>query len=106
MDLYSITMGNSRNLEHAEHNEKAYRYLCQEPEFSDWIITTAFYSAIHYIRHRMFPFEDQLKNGKKIHFDKIQESPELLIGRPDEGIIYHFSNDAGFTMLNPPLNIK
>ena len=51
-------------------------------------------------------FEIKLKNGKKIHFDKIQESPELLIGRPDEGIIYHFSNDAGFTMLNPPLNIK
>lgn len=51
-------------------------------------------------------FEIKLKDGKKIHFDKIQESPELLIGRPDEGIIYHFSNDAGFTMLNPPLNIK
>lgn len=51
-------------------------------------------------------FELKLKNGKNIHFDKIQESPELLIGRPDEGIIYHFSNDSGFTMLNPPLNIK
>ena len=51
-------------------------------------------------------FEIKLKNGKKIHFDKIQESPELLIGRSDEGIIYHFNNDAGFTMLNPPLNIK
>lgn len=51
-------------------------------------------------------FEIKLKNGKKIHFDKIQESPELLIGRPDEGLIYHLSNDAGFTMLNPPLNIK
>ena len=58
-------------------------------------------------RKATFPsFEIKLKNGKKIHFDKIQESPELLIGRPDEGLIYHFSNDAGFTMLNPPLNIK
>ena len=58
-------------------------------------------------RKSTFPsFEIKLKNGKKIHFDKIQESPELLIGRPDEGLIYHFSNDAGFTMLNPPLNIK
>lgn len=51
-------------------------------------------------------FEVKLKDGKKIHFDKIQESPELLLGRPDEGITYHFSNDVGFTMLNPPLNIK
>lgn len=51
-------------------------------------------------------FEVKLKNGKKIHFDKIQESPELLLGRPDEGILYHFTNDVGFTMLNPPINLK
>ena len=51
-------------------------------------------------------FEVKLKDGKSIHFDKIQESPELLLGRPDEGILYHFSNDVGFTMLNPPINLK
>ncbi len=51
-------------------------------------------------------FEVKLKDGKKIHFDKIQESPELLLGRPDEGILYHFTNDVGFTMLNPPINLK
>lgn len=51
-------------------------------------------------------FELKLKDGKKIHFDKIQEAPDLLLGRPDEGLIYHFSNDVGFTMVNPPLNIQ
>ena len=51
-------------------------------------------------------FDVKLKDGKKVHFDKIQESPDLLLGRPDEGIIYHFANDVGFTMLNPPLNIQ
>ncbi len=51
-------------------------------------------------------FEVKLKDGKKVHFDKIQEAPDLLLGRPDEGILYHFSNDVGFTMLNPPLNIQ
>jgi hypothetical protein len=50
--------------------------------------------------------EIKLKDGKKVHFDKIQESPELLLGRPDEGLIYHFTNDAGFNMLNPPLNLQ
>jgi len=40
-----------------------------------------------------------------VHFDKIQESPELLLGRPDEGIIYHFPPDTGFTMLNPPVGL-
>ena len=51
-------------------------------------------------------FEIKLKDGKKVHFDKIQESPDLLLARPDEGIIYHFANDVGFTMLNPPLNLQ
>lgn len=51
-------------------------------------------------------FEVKLKDGKKIHFDKISEAPELLLGRPDEGVMYHFANDVGFTMLNPPLNLQ
>lgn len=51
-------------------------------------------------------FEVKLKDGKKIHFDKIQEAPDLLLGRPDEGVLYHFSNDVGFNMLNPPLNLQ
>lgn len=50
-------------------------------------------------------FEIKLADGKKIHFDKIQESPDLLLARPDEGLIYNFPSDAGFTMLNPPLNL-
>ncbi len=51
-------------------------------------------------------FDVKLKNGKSVRFDKIQESPDLLLGRPDEGLMYHFNADIGFNMLNPPLNIK
>ena len=51
-------------------------------------------------------FEVKLKNGKSVHFEKIQESPEYLLARPDEGIIYHFPNDVGFTMVNPPINLQ
>ncbi len=51
-------------------------------------------------------FEVKLKGGKKVHFDKLSEAPDLLLARPDEGIIYHFSNDVGFNMLNPPLNLQ
>jgi Domain of unknown function (DUF4340) len=50
-------------------------------------------------------FKIKLKDGTKVHFDKIQESPDLLLARPDEGLLYHFANDVGFTMLNPPLNL-
>lgn len=51
-------------------------------------------------------FDVKLKNGKSVHFDKIQESPDLLLGRPDEGLMYHFNSDVGFNMLNPPLNLQ
>ncbi len=50
-------------------------------------------------------FEVKLKDGKKVHFDKIQEAPELLLGRPDEGLLYHVANDIGFNLLNPPVNM-
>jgi hypothetical protein len=65
-------MGNSRNLEHAKHNEEVYRYLYNKPEFCDWIITTAFYSAIHYVRHKMVPCELTLKDGKTHKFEDFE----------------------------------
>ena len=46
-----------------------------------------------------------MQDGSKVHLDKIQESPELLLGRPDEGMLYHFAPDFGFTMLNPPIGL-
>ena len=60
-------MGNLRNFQHAEHNREVYLYLCQKPEFCDWIITTAFYSAIHYVRFRMLPFEVTYKTTKTVY---------------------------------------
>jgi hypothetical protein len=49
--------------------------------------------------------EVKLQDGSKVHLDKIQESPELLLGRPDEGMLYHMAPDFGFTMLNPPIGL-
>lgn len=48
----------------------------------------------------------KLSNGKKVRINKMMESPEMILARPDEGLTYHFNNDVGFSMLNPPLNIK
>lgn len=57
------------------------------------------------IRANYPSFEVKLKDGKKVHFDKIQESPELILGRPDEGLMYHISPDIGFVLLNPPIGM-
>lgn len=57
-------------------------------------------------QHEHFPYVViTMEGGQKVRFDKRQESPKLLLGRPDEGIIYTFPADAGFAMLNPPISV-
>jgi hypothetical protein len=51
-------------------------------------------------------FDIVLSNNKKLTFYRIQESPELLLFRKDEGLLYHFPSDLGFTMLNPHVQQK
>ena len=46
-------------------------------------------------------FDIYLDDKAKITFYRIQESPELLLYRKDEGLLYSFPQDRGFTMLNP-----
>ncbi|MFM9914023.1 MAG: DUF4340 domain-containing protein [Methylophilaceae bacterium] len=48
----------------------------------------------------------KLKNGKVVKLVKMQESPELLLVREDEKLQYHFPQDVGFTILNPPAGFK
>lgn len=52
----------SKRLQHALHNEKANKFLRTKSEFADWIVTTSFYSAIHFVEHFIFPF-DHVENG-------------------------------------------
>ena len=51
-------------------------------------------------------FDIFLEDNKKITFYRIQESPEMLLYRNDEGLLYHFPQDIGFTMLNPTIEQK
>ncbi len=48
---------------HALHNEKVCQYLAQSGEFPDWVITTAFYTALHFVKYKIFPL--LLDNGKR-----------------------------------------
>jgi len=43
--------------EHAEHNESLCELLLNNGNYNDWVITTAFYSAIHFVRHKIFPLD-------------------------------------------------
>lgn len=81
-------------------------------DMNEWLDTTWIHASATSVepytpdRKTTYPsFEVKLQDGSKVHFDKIQESPEMLLGRPDEGMTYHFPQDIGFTMLNPPVNL-
>ena len=43
---------------HAEHNELVCEFLSQDGRFNDWVVTTAFYSALHYVSYELFPLEE------------------------------------------------
>jgi len=84
----------------------------QQNELNEWLD----YNWVHNLaksvemytpdRKKTYPsFEIKMADGSKVHFDKIQESPELILARPDEGVMYYFPQDVGFVMLNPPINL-
>lgn len=43
-------------LKHAKHNESVSRYLSPKQDYADWVVITAFYSAIHFVEHKIFPY--------------------------------------------------
>jgi len=45
--------------QHAIHNEEACDFLLVSNKFNDWVVTTAFYSALHYVQHELFPLVDK-----------------------------------------------
>jgi hypothetical protein len=41
--------------EHAKHNETLCDFIAESGEWPDWVVTTAFYAALHYVRAALFP---------------------------------------------------
>ena len=50
-------------------------------------------------------FDVIVNENKKVTFYKIQESPQLHLYRKDEGLLYRFPGDLGFTMLSPHVEV-
>lgn len=43
---------------HAQHNKKACDFLLANSKFNDWVVTTAFYAAMHYVQSKIFPYTE------------------------------------------------
>ena len=58
---------------HAIHNEEACKFLLTSKKFNDWVVTTAFYSALHFVQHELFPLTDhgQKYTDFNVYFSKV-----------------------------------
>ena len=53
---------------HASHNEDACKFLHTNGNYCDWVVTTAFYSSLHFLQHEIFPMD--IKGKQYDNFDK------------------------------------
>lgn len=60
-------------LNHAKHNRDVCKYLNKSGSvFGDWVITTAYYSAIYFIIHELFPNQYEI-NGRPRRYSNFEE---------------------------------
>jgi len=45
------------SIEQGVHNEALCEELAKSDKWNDWVITTAFYSALHFVESRIFPLK-------------------------------------------------
>lgn len=67
--VFFLKMTSQDRLKHARHNKEVCDYLDANTSYNDWIITTAFYSAMHYVLSKIFPLADKNRYGKNTTFD-------------------------------------
>lgn len=63
----------SNFLRHAKHNKSVCEFLHHSnPDFGDWVITTAYYSAIYFVSHELFPNQYDI-NGTVKRYENFEE---------------------------------
>lgn len=75
----------SKRLSHALHNEEACDFISTDDRFNDWVVTTAFYSAVHFVNHKMFPGEIPV-NGSSTYCTEFADYYELVPQRLRQNI--------------------
>ncbi len=43
---------------HAKYNELLCEVLAEDGRWDDWVVTTAFYSAMHFVEFKLFPMRE------------------------------------------------
>ena len=102
-------MSNNYRKLHALHNAKACTFLNDGKDFPDWVVTTAFYAALHFVQHEVFPASMNNRNYLSFenyyngHYGGKQNKPNRHLSTinlvyseigNDAGVIYEWLHDA------------
>lgn len=69
----SLSTKDNNILDHARHNKQVCEYLSKNSDYNDWVITTSFYSALHFVDYKLFPLQKYKFNGKDYDFLKFED---------------------------------
>lgn len=74
MDLHTDTERRKDNhLNRAKHNQEVCDYLKGGRDYHDWIVTTAFYSALHFANSWLLPIKYVDKKGDSHEFSSVSD---------------------------------
>jgi hypothetical protein len=66
-------MKKGKRIRHAFHNEEVCKLLHTHDKYHDWVITTAFYTAIHFVSFKIFPIREQSESGEHYELKTLDE---------------------------------
>jgi hypothetical protein len=66
-------MKKEKRLQHALHNERVCSLIYNTKDFSDWVITTAYYASLHFVSYSIFPMKEKTENGNKFDINSLDE---------------------------------
>lgn len=72
------------SVKHAKHNEDTCSYLIKNGNFNDWVVTTAFYSALHFVQYEMFPLTE-----KRVKYNSFNDYYNAVIKKNNPRINKH-----------------
>lgn len=52
-----VSLESDNIFQHAEHNKRVCDFLSKKGEFPDWVVITAFYSAMHFVLADALPYK-------------------------------------------------
>lgn len=67
------------NKAHAEHNKKVCEHLLTSTLYHDWVVTTSFYAALHFVQAKIFPFTENSTTFNSV--DEYVEYKNKISGR-------------------------